>query len=127
MKPLGGNKGVLVEEPDYFGPRCFSEQAISAFPELAPELTRDAELLHVQMGTLASAGRTAIRRGDTPFLDRLFVFIQDVLSRPRLHHEIPNAVVTSFLLRADFDQSATGREIWRRLPEKLRGLLERAA
>jgi hypothetical protein len=127
MKPLGENKGVLVEEPDYFGARCFSEQAINAFPELAPELTRDAELLHVQMGTLASAGRAAMQRGDTAFLQRLFMFLEDVLSRQRLHHEIPNAVQISFLLPADFDVSDTGRQAWQSLPEKVRRVLERAA
>jgi hypothetical protein len=127
MTPLGRNKGVLVEEPDYFGPRCFSQEAINAFPELATELAQDPELLHVHMGTLASAGRAAIQRGDAAFVRRLFAFLDDVLSRDRLHHEIPNAVATSFLLPADFEHSDTGRELWRSLPEKVRRILERAA
>jgi hypothetical protein len=54
MKPLAQNKGVLVDEPEYFGSRCSSDEAIRAFPELPAELAKDAELLHVQMGTLAS-------------------------------------------------------------------------
>jgi hypothetical protein len=127
MKPLAQKKGVLVEEPDYFGPRCFSQEAIRAFPELAQELTRHAELLHVQMGALASAGRAAIAHRDIAFLDRLFTFVEDILSRPRLHHEIPNAVANSFLLPADFDSSDTGRQVWQSLPEKVRRVLDRAA
>ena len=126
MKPLANNKGVLVDEPDYFGPRCFSETAIRTFPELATELTQDAELLHVQMGTLASAGRRAITRGDLTFLHRLFAFLEDVLSRPRLHHEIPNAVATSFLLPVDFEVSDTGRHAWQALPQRIKHVLARA-
>ena len=51
MKPLAKSKGVMMEEPEYFGARCFSDEAIKQFPELAAELRHDAELLHVQMGT----------------------------------------------------------------------------
>jgi len=126
MKPLAHKKGVLVEEPEYFGPRCFSEEAIKAFPELIAELSIDAELLHVQMGTLASSGRVAIERGNAAFLRRLFAFLDDVLSRARLRHEIENAVATSFLLPADFEGSETGRQAWQSLPEKLRRMLERS-
>lgn len=123
MKPLAQKKGVLVEEPEYFGPRCFSEAATLAFPELATELARDAELLHVQMSILASAGRGAITRGDITFLNRLFAFLEDVLSRPRVHHEIANAVATSFLLPADFEVSDTGWQAWQSLPQSIKDVL----
>ena len=126
MKPLAHNRGVLVEEPEYFGPRCFSEEAMRAFPELATALAEDAESLHAQIGTLASAGRSAITRGDGTFLERLFSFTEDVLSRTRLHPEIPNAVVISFLVPADFTASELGREAWQSLPQKLKRLLEQA-
>ena len=116
-----------MEEPEYFGPRCFSDEVIRCFPELATDLRRDAELLHVQMGSLASLARAAIERGDLPFLRRVFVFLEDVLSRPRVHPEIENAVATSFLLPADFETSETGRQVWHSLPERLKHVLQRAA
>lgn len=124
MRKLAKSKGVLTEEPDYFGPRCFSEEAIKQFPELTAELVRDAELLHVQMGTLASSARAAIERGDLAFLRRLFAFLEEVLSRPRLHPEIENAVEISFLLPADFEGSVVGKQMWQSLPEKLKNVLQ---
>ena len=126
MKPLAHNRGVLVEEPEYFGPRSLSDGAVRAFPELATALAGDAESLHVQVGTLAAAGRSAITRGDRRFLERLFAFVEDVLSRPRLHPEIPNALVTSFLTPMDFDASESGREAWQSVSPKLRQLLDQA-
>lgn len=116
-----------MEEPEYFGPQCFSDEVIRQFPELAAELTQDAQLLHVQMGTLKSSAHTAIERGDLAFLRRVFAFLEDVLSRPRVHPEIGNAVATSFLLPADFEASETGRQAWESLPERLKHVLHNAA
>ena|SRR5437867_4152112 len=127
MKELAKSKGVMMEEPEYFGPRGFSEEAIRVFPELAVELRREGELLHVQMGSLASSARGAIEHGDLPFLRRVFAFLDDVLSRPRVLPELENAVATSFLLPADFEASATGRDAWALLPERVKRVLQRAA
>jgi len=91
-----------MEEPEYFGPKSFSRESIGRFPEPAAQLQHGAELLHVQMGTFASSARTAIERGDVPFLRRLFAFLENILTRPNLHYEVQNAVETSFLLPADF-------------------------
>ena len=115
-----------MEEPEYFGARCFSDEAIKQFPELAAELRHDAELLHVQMGTLKSSAHAAIERGDLAFLRRVFAFLEDVLSRQRVHHEIENAVATSFLMPADFEVSETGRQAWQSLPERVKHVLQRA-
>ena len=115
-----------MEEPDYFGPKSFSRESIEHFPEIATELERDRELLHVQMGTLACSARTAMERGDVTFLRRLFAFLEDILARPKLHYEIRNAVEASFLVPADFEASTCGREMWASLPEKLRNALLRA-
>ena len=115
-----------MEEPEYFGPRSFSDAAIRHFPELAAELGQDAALLHVQMGVLASSARTAIERGDVTFLRRLFAFLDDVLSRQRVHPEVENAVATSFVMPADFEVSETGRQMWQSLPERLKHVLQRA-
>jgi hypothetical protein len=127
MKSLPQNRGILAEEPEYFGVRCFSAEAIRQFPELASELTKDAHLLHVQMGTLAGCARSAIERGDPVFLRRVIAFLDEVLSRHRIHPEIENAVATSFLAPADFETSETGRQAWGSLPERVRHALQRAA
>lgn len=115
-----------MEEPEYFGSRCFSEEAIRQFPELATELTQQADLLHGQMGILKSSAHTAIERGELVFLRRLFAFFEDVLSRQRVHPEIENAVAISFLLPADFEASETGRQVWQSLPDRLKHVLLRA-
>jgi len=117
---------MMVEEPEYFGPKSFSREAIVNFPELAVDLQHDAELLHVQMGTLASWARTAIERADAASLRRLFAFLEEVLSRPKLHHEIRNAPATSFLAPADFEISECGRQAWGSLPERLKNVLQKA-
>jgi hypothetical protein len=126
MKPLAKSKGVMMEEPEYFGPKSFSRESIEHFPELAAELQHDAELLSVQMSTLALSARTAIQRGDVAFLRRLFAFLDNILARPKLFSEIQNAVETSFLMPADFEASQCGREMWASLPEKLKHALHRA-
>ena len=97
MKFLPLNKGVLVEEPEYFGPRSFSEEAVARFPELAAQFAPDAGSIHVQMGTLASAARAALESGDTALLSRVFEFLAEILARQRVHPEIENAVAISFL------------------------------
>ena len=104
----------------------FLRQAVRAFPELASALTRHSESLHVQIGELASAGRSALVRGDNAFLQRLFGFMEDVLSRPRLHPEIPNAVVTSFLTPTDFEAPDIGVDAWQTVPQRLKHLLAQA-
>jgi hypothetical protein len=127
MKLLPENNGVLVEEPEYFGERSFSNEAIKAFPELAAELSQETDLLHVQIGILASAARDAFKRDDAVLVRRILNFLEQVLSYKRLHPEIENAIAISFLLPIDFDKSETGREAWQSLPKKLRDILDRAA
>src|SRR5438045_1867653 len=127
MKLLPEHRGVLLEEPDYFGARCFSKHAVARFPEISAELLSDSGLLHVQMSALASLARTAIASGDTPLLSRIFIFAEEVLSHPRLHPEVENAVWISFLTHEDFEQSDAGRRAWDLLPVKLTHILQRAA
>ncbi|HEY3854251.1 MAG TPA: hypothetical protein VGO67_07670 [Verrucomicrobiae bacterium] len=123
MKPLANSKGVLMEEPEYFGPQSFSVEVIAQFPEKAAELTENSGILHIQMGLLASAARKAIEVGDTVFLKRVFRFINDILARERLHPDVEDAVADSFLTLTEFEQSEAGRNAWNLLPEKLRRLI----
>jgi hypothetical protein len=127
MKPLPQNHGILAEEPEYFGARCFSEEAVARFPELAAQLTPDAGSLHLQMGTLGSATRVAIETGNAAFFTRVFNFLSDILTRPRLHPEVENAVALSFLTPADLQRSDSGRRAWLSLPERLKHALQNAS
>ena len=117
MKSLAQNKGVLVEEPEYFGARCFSEEPVARFPELTAQLAHDAGNIHVPMGTLASAVRAALESG----------FLAEILARQRLNPEIENAVAISFLAPAEFEQSDAGRRARLLLPERLKHMLRSAA
>jgi len=127
MKSLPQNKGVLLEEPEYFGPRCFSEKAVARFPELSAQLTHEAGNIHGQICTLASAARAAFESADTALLSRVFEFLAEILARQRLHPEIENAVAISFLEPAEFEQSDAGRRAWLLLPERLKRILRSAA
>jgi hypothetical protein len=62
--PLPDGKGVLLE---MYGNGEFSRDAVARFPGLREKLEEDADLLHVQMGTLAGAVRAAVHSGDPEF------------------------------------------------------------
>ena len=127
MKPLADLKGVLVEEPEYYGEASFSREARAQFPELEAELSESSGLIHVQIGGLAESARRAFEAEDSAFLRRLFLFLEDVLSRDRLWPEIENALTTSFLFPVDFEKSRIGRDMWETLPERLKQVLLKAA
>ena len=123
MKPLPDKKGVLLQEPEYFGAQCFSAEAVARFPELAARLVCDAGQIHLQMGALASVARDAIESDDFALASRLFAFLSDTLARERLHHEVENAIAISFLEPSEFEQPGRWREALRLLPETLKRVL----
>src|SRR5437588_7907453 len=123
MKPLPDKKGVLLQEPEYFGALGFSAEAVARFPDLAPQLARDVGQIHLQMGTLASVSRDAIESDDFALASRLFAFLSGILSRERLHHEVENAIAISFLAPAEFEQSGRWRQALALLPEALKNVL----
>jgi hypothetical protein len=125
MKPLACWKGTLEEEPDYYGPKSFCSDAISHFPVLTQDLVADTGL-HILVAKLAEVGRSALEAENVAFLDRLFAFLESVLSLQKLHPEIKNALIISFLLPVDFERSAVGRQVWRTMPERLKHVLEQA-
>ena len=125
MKPLANWNGTLQEEPDYYGSSSFCSDLIAQFPELMQHQTKDSGL-HVFLGHLAAAGRSAIGSENIAFLKRLFNFLEGVLSRPKLNSEIENALVISFLLPEDFQRSQMGRQMWATLPERLKHVLQQA-
>jgi hypothetical protein len=125
MKILANGKGILEQEPDYYGPKSFHDEAFSKFPELLGDLDESSGL-HVLVASLATAGRSAMETGNASFLDRLFTFSESVLLREKLHPEIRNALLISFLVPEDFERSEAGRKVWARLPERTKHVLQQA-
>jgi len=125
MKTLANGKGILAQEPDYYGPKAFRDEALGKFPELMHDFDESSGL-HGLAASMATAGRSAIENGDSAFLDRLFIFLESVLLREKLHPEIKNALVISFLVPEDFERSEVGRHVWARLPERIRYVLRQA-
>jgi hypothetical protein len=123
MKPLADKKGVLVEEPEYFGAQSFSAEAAGRFPELISQLALEAGRVHVQMGTLASAVRAGVDSGDLALASRVFTFLSEILSKKRLHPELQNAIAISFLAPFEFEQPGRWTEAWALMPKPLQNAL----
>src|SRR5262245_12845222 len=87
---------------DVYGNAQFSADAVSRFPSLRSDLEEDAELLHVQMGTLAGAVRVALNRGETQLPLEICAFLDEALKNPRAISEIENAVAISFVEAKEF-------------------------
>jgi hypothetical protein len=118
--PLSGGQGVLLEM--YDGEQ-FSRDAIASFPELRAELVQNAGLLHVQMGTLATAVRKGIASGDLVLASQVCVFLDTLLANPRAHPEIENAVAISFVEAAELRNTSVGRLFLDQLPARIREIL----
>ena len=108
---------------DVYGNAQFSADVISRFPELAADLQEDAELLHVQMGTIAGAIRLALKRGDTQLPLEVCAFLDEVLKNPRSISEIENAVAISFVEAKEFRASSAGLQVLERMPTTVRDVL----
>jgi hypothetical protein len=117
MKPLPNHRGILLEEPEYFGDRCFSDAVLQTFPEITA--LREGGL-HIQITSLAEAARMAIAANDSVFLARTFTFLETILTTPRLHPEVENAVAISFLAQGDFENAQWASEL---VPEALKRII----
>lgn len=124
MRTLAHQNGVILEEPEYFGSRCFAKEASSAFHELAAELNSRTEDIHAQVSILRAAACEAIERGDLGLLEKVFEFLDHVLAQPNLHPEIENAIAISFLSPNEFERSENGTLAWARLPERLKRVVQ---
>ena len=108
---------------DSYGNAQFSADAISRFPSLKADLEEDAELLHVQMGTLAGAVRVALARGETKHPLEICAFLDEALKNPRAISEIENAVAISFVEAKEFRLSKAGQEVLLGMPVSVRDVL----
>jgi hypothetical protein len=118
--PLPDDQGVLLEMYDA---GQFSRDVIASFPELRAELVQNAGLLHVQMGTLATAVRKGIASGDLVLALQVCVFLDTLLANPRAHAEIENAVAISFLEAVELRNTTAGRSFLDQLPARIREIL----
>jgi hypothetical protein len=78
--PLPENQGFLLQ-PSYDA-QAFNRDAIACFPELKEDLEYFADLLHVQIGTLAGSVRSALEGGDSNLAIRIFAFLEKALTQP---------------------------------------------
>jgi hypothetical protein len=115
--------GTEATRADAYGNAEFSADAIARFPKLSGDLGEDAELLHVQMGTLAGAIRDSLAKGDAEFPLAICAFLAEVLENPRAISEIENAVAISFVEAKEFRASSTGIDVLAQMPKVVRGVL----
>ena len=101
----------------------FSADAISRFPELSADLEEDANLLHVQMGTLAGAVRTSLAKGDSKLSLAICAFLAEILGNARAISEIENAVAISFVEAKEFRATSAGINVLSRMPDTVRDVL----
>jgi hypothetical protein len=115
--------GAEAMRADEYGNAQFSADAIARFPKLSTDLEEDAELLHVQMGTLAGAIRDSLATGDAEFPIAICAFLAEVLQNPRAISEIENAVALSFVEAREFRAYPAGIEVLAQMPEVVRVVL----
>ena len=119
-KELPNKQGVLL---DMYGDEEFSRDVIRQFPTLRADLEENANLLHIQMGTLAGAVRQALSLGEVDLPLRICQFLDDTLSQPQAISEIENAVAISFVEAREFRDTVTGRVVLDQMPKRVQQIL----
>lgn len=105
--PLPENQGFLFR-PAYDA-QAFSHDVIASFPELKEDLEDFADLLHIQVGTLADCMRSALRNGDSNFAIRVLTFLEKTLTQPESTSQIQIAIAESFI---PVDEIRSNTELW---------------
>jgi hypothetical protein len=114
---LPNHEGVLVASYDELS---FSNDAIVMFGAQIPELIEEAGSIHTQVGTL---GGYILESKDSLLANKIFQFLDKVLTDPKSVSEIENAVAISFLSASELRKSIAGVVYWGSIPEKLRNVL----
>jgi hypothetical protein len=123
-KELPDGHGVLLAMYDE---RAFSRDAIREFPQLVRELSAAENLLHVQVGVLGDAARDEGVRNRVKLAPKIFAFLEQALSQPRVIPEIANAISLSFVEIAELQETEAGRAVLQGMPPKLKSVLARGA
>jgi hypothetical protein len=86
-------------------------------------LEEDTNLLHVQMGTLAGAGRKSLENGDAALPLAICAFLAEVLGNVRTVSEIENAVAISFVEAKELRTTSVGVNVLAQMPDIVRSVL----
>jgi hypothetical protein len=106
-----------------YGEEQFSRDVIASFPNLRGRLEENSGALHIQVGILASALRSALGLGDAEFPLQVCAFLDKTLAQPRAIPEIENALAISFVEARELRETVAGRAILTRMPERVRQIL----
>ena len=115
-KQLPDKQGILL---DVYGNGELNRDVIRQFPTLREDLEENADLLHVQMGTLAHAVREAVTVGEVELPLKICRFLGETLSNPRAIPEIENAVAISFVEARELRATVAGRMVFARMPHRV--------
>lgn len=113
MRELPEGRGILLEEPEFFGPHTLCHAACQRFTALSEALLEERDSVHGQMAILAREVEAAVRVGAHSRAIEPFSFLEAVLNEARLYSEIEVAVATSFVLLAELRKSAVGVQVLR--------------
>jgi len=108
---LPDHKGVLLEEPEYFGEHTLCREACRRFPGLGEALIEEKNSMHGQVHVLALEVKTAIKENAAARALEPFLFLEWVLNQQRLHSEIENAVAQSFVAPSEMRSSSLGLQV----------------
>jgi hypothetical protein len=111
LRELPDQKGVLLEEPEYFGPHSLCRAACKQFPGLGERLLQERDSVHGQAAILAREVMAAVAEHAVRRAVELFVFLERVLKQPRVHSEIENLVAISFVVPEELRGSRVGAEV----------------
>jgi hypothetical protein len=114
---LANKKGMLLKM--YDGPDLASD-AVARFPGLKPQLEEAEEQIHGLMQVLATAAMQGVRESNLATVLAIWSFLEEVLSNPRAHSEIENAVRISFMNQGELLINSTGRKALDQMPARLR-------
>jgi hypothetical protein len=105
--PLPENQGFLFQ-PAYDA-KAFSRDVIASFPELKEDLEDFADLLHIQVGTLADCMRSSLKSGDSILAMRILKFLEKSLTQPEPTRQIKIAIAESFI---SVDEIQPNADLW---------------
>jgi len=108
LRELADHKGVLLEEPEYFGEHTLCRAAVRRFPGLREMLLDEQDSVHGQLYILAREVETGIRENTAARALEPFLFLEWVLSQERLYSEIEVAVAISFVVPRVLRSSSLG-------------------
>lgn len=116
---LADSEGVRLA---LYGARELCREASDRFPELREDLAEEADLLHLQIATLARAVEADLEHGGQRAL-AVCELLGDVLARADVDPEIENALAISFVDAGELQKSRSGNRLLAEMPRRVREAL----